>query len=298
MGVVSAVARQPDPEKPFTYVQTDAPINPGNSGGPLVNLHGEVVGINTAIASRSGGFQGIGFAIPSDQAHPIYNALKSKGKVTRGWLGVGIADVSKTRDEAAASGYTGDTGVFVSETMFNTPATGKLQAGDVITAINGKTVETASALRNQIAMTPPNTEITLAVVRGGKSIDVSIKLGEQPEDLSAIASAAHGHQSPDSDTASAESLGIQLTNVTDELATKFNLQDAKSGAVVTSVDPNSPAAQAGVNVGDLITKIGGKEVDDASSAAEAIAKSDPTKGIALNITNRDGSRFVFIKTDK
>jgi serine protease Do len=264
-----------------------------------VNLHGEVVGINTAIASKSGGFQGIGFAIPSDQAHPIYNALKDKGKVTRGWLGVEIGDVNKLQDEATAAGYTGTSGVFVEGTMFNTPATGKLQAGDVITAIDGKSVSNASQLRNQIAVTPPGTDVKLTVTRGGKDQDVIIKLGEQPADLSAIASGAHGHQNENSDTVSAESLGLQLSNITDELTQKYTLPDsAKSGAVVISVDPNSPAAGVGIAVGDVITRVGGKEVTDASSAADAISKGDPAKGIALNITNREGSRFVFIKSEK
>jgi serine protease Do len=304
-GIVSALNRTNvgiiNQQSGFSYenfIQVDAPINPGNSGGPLVNLHGEVVGINTAIASRSGGFQGIGFAIPSNQAHPIYNALKDKGKVIRGWLGVEIGDVQHLRDEAQATGYTGSTGIFVQGTMFNTPATGKLQAGDVITSLNGKTVENASQLRNQIALIPPGTDVTLGVFRGGKQQDVTVKLGEQPADLSALASAGGAHGGQDTNTVSAESLGIQLQNVNDDLIAKFNLPQTHAGAVVTSVDPNSPAAQAGVNVGDLITRVAGKEINDASSAADAIAHSDPTKGLALNITNREGSRFVFIKTDK
>jgi serine protease Do len=303
-GIVSALNRQNvgiiDRQSGFSYenfIQVDAPINPGNSGGPLVNLHGEVVGINTAIASRNGGFEGIGFAIPSDQAHPIYEALKDKGKVIRGWLGVEIGDVQHMQDEVAATGYKGDNGVFVEGTMFNTPATGKLQAGDVITALNGKPIETAAQLRNAIAVAPPGTEVSLTVSRNGKTQDVSIKLGEQPADLSQIAAGGR-HSDEGSGTVSAESLGLQLTDVTDELATRYNLQGAKSGAVVTTVDPNSPAAAAGVNVGDLITKVAGKDVQDASSAADAISKADPSKGIAMNITNREGSHFVFIKTEK
>jgi serine protease Do len=140
------------------FIQVDAPINPGNSGGPLVNLHGEVIGINTAIASRSGGFQGIGFAIPSNQAKFVYAQLKEKGKVTRGWLGVGIANVTLpevtpiARDEF---GYKGNDGVFVQQVMPDTPATGKLKKGDVITKINGKSVRNVTELRNQIAAMAP-----------------------------------------------------------------------------------------------------------------------------------------------
>jgi serine protease Do len=281
------------------FIQVDAPINPGNSGGPLVNLHGEVVGINTAIASRSGGFQGIGFAIPSDEAHPIYDALKSKGKVTRGFLGVEIQDVSLFKDEAASVGYSGDSGVFVKGAEFNTPANGKLDEGDVITAINGKPVATADELRNQIAMMQPGTEVKLTVTRNGKQQDVTVKLGEQPENTAEIASGGPGHHGDqNSDTVSAEELGFRMSNVTDELSTRFSLPNGKSGVVVTNVDQASPAFEAGLRPGDLITRIGRTDVTDTSSAQDAISKGDPAKGIALHVTNQEGSHFIFIKTQQ
>ncbi len=281
------------------FIQVDAPINPGNSGGPLVNVKGEVVGINTAIASRSGGFQGIGFAIPTDEARPLYNELKEKGKVVRGWLGVSIADVNKVPDEAKAAGYNGDTGVFVAGTMFNTPATGKLLPGDVITQLDGKDVKGVQQLRNTIAMTAPGSDVKMHIQRKGKEQDVTVKLGEQPEDITNIASIRKHKQGGDnSDIASAESLGLRLTNLTDDNATKYSLGDAKAGAVVIGVEPGSPAAMAGVTVGDLITKVGEKDITDANGAADAIGKADPKAGVALNITNRDGSRFVFIKSQK
>jgi serine protease Do len=303
-GIVSALHRTEvgiiDNDNGFSYenfIQVDAPINPGNSGGPLVNLHGEVVGINTAIASRSGGFQGIGFAIPSDQAHPVYDALKDKGKVVRGWLGVEIQDVNLHKEEAASAGYTGDKGVFVRGTVLNTPATGKLEEGDVITAVNGKTVTTSAELRNQIAMTTPGSQVKLTVTRDGKEETVGIKLGEQPDDLNSVASGTRGHSDgQNGDTVSAESLGFQMTTVTDELATRFNLRDIKSGAVVTAVEPNSPAAEAGLVVGDVITRVGRTSVTDANGAADAISKGDPAKGIAMHVTNRNGSHFLFIKS--
>jgi len=298
-GIVSALHRTHVGiiDNDFSYenfIQVDAPINPGNSGGPLVNLHGEVVGVNTAIASRTGGFQGIGFAIPSDQAHPIYDALKDKGKVTRGFLGVVIEDVTLNKDKAASAGYLGDNGVFVAGTEFNTPAIGKLDEGDVITAINGKPVATAADLRNQIAMSAPGTPVKLTVSRDGKEQTVTIKLGEQPDDMSAVASGERGRQNDqNSDSVTADSLGFRMSTLTDELATRFNLQDAKSGVVVTTVAHGSPA---GMHVGDLITKIGRTDVTDAGSAADAIAKGDPSKGIAMHVTNQDGSHFLFVKT--
>src|SRR5687767_8629570 len=167
------------------FIQVDAPINPGNSGGPLVNLKGEVVGINTAIASRSGGFQGIGFAIPSNQAKYVFAQLKSNGKVTRGWLGVGIASVNDPRIVKLAEdfGYTKNEGVFVQQVMPDTPATGKLRHGDIITAMNGKPVKDVQELRNHIAEVAPDTEVTLSVFREGKTEDVKLKVGAQPDEM-------------------------------------------------------------------------------------------------------------------
>ena len=170
------------------FIQVDAPINPGNSGGPLVNLHGEVVGINTAIASRSGGFQGIGFAIPSNEAKFVYNALKEHGKVIRGWLGVEHRRcLAEPVRKPSFWATTAQTGVLVEQTFPNTPANGKLQAGDVITGIDSKPVVNTVQLRNAIAVTAPNTDVTLQVVRDGKTIDQTIRLGVQPVDLTAVA---------------------------------------------------------------------------------------------------------------
>ena len=282
------------------FIQVDAAINPGNSGGPLVNMHGEVVGINTAIATRSGSFSGIGFAIPSDEAHPIYNALKEKGHVVRGWLGVLIGDAGdiRYRDQVKSTGFTGETGVFVSATYNNTPAFGKLEPGDIVTAIDGKSVTTSQSLRTAIANDVPGTTVKLHVFRWGKNVDVDVKLGEQPDELGAAGGMSSHHNMGDSDTVSPDDIGIQLSNLTDETAGKFGLDDAKHGALVTKVDPRSPAAAAGISVGDLITKIGDKEVTDVDSATDAFSKSDLKKGVPLFITSREGSRYAFIKIGK
>src|SRR5207248_2766215 len=145
-GIVSALHRQAGilgSDGYENFIQVDAPINPGNSGGPLVNLKGQVVGINTAIASSSGGFQGIGFAIPSEEARPIYEQLKSNGKITRGWLGVEIENVTRVPDEAASEGYKGEGGVLVRRVLRNGPANGELKPGDIVTKLNGNAVANA-----------------------------------------------------------------------------------------------------------------------------------------------------------
>lgn len=280
------------------FIQVDAPINPGNSGGPLVNIHGEVVGINTAIASRSGGFQGIGFAIPSNEAKFVYAQLKGHGKVTRGWLGVSIADVARDPNTAQSFGYQGTTGVLVEQTFPNTPATSKLQAGDIITEMNGQAVDNVQQLRNSIAATAPNTEVKFKIWRDSKTAEVSVKLGEQPEDLMASIGKGNGPASPGNVAPStSETLGMTLATPDDQLIQRYGLND-REGALVTKVQPRSQAAKAGIQPGDLITKVGGQKVSGAKDASDAIAKQDANKGVRLYVTNGEGSRFVTVEAPK
>jgi serine protease Do len=281
------------------FIQVDAPINPGNSGGPLVNLRGEVVGINTAIASRSGGFQGIGFAIPSNQAKQIYGILREKGKVTRGWLGVKIVDVSKSLEVAKSIGYKDANGVLVEEIVDNTPATGKLQPGDIVTKLDGKPVETVQQLRNAIAMTAPGAEAKFTVFRDGKDHDVTIKIGEQPENALASMRGGRGGSGGDkANEATATSLGLRLQTLNSDLAEKFGLSgDIKGGAAIVGVTPRSPAAKAGLHTGDVITKINRQPVETAKDASDILGKEDLSKGVRMYITSTDGSRFVFLRTE-
>jgi serine protease Do len=276
------------------FIQVDAPINPGNSGGPLVNLKGQVVGINTAIASRNGGFQGIGFSIPSNQAKHIYEQLKTKGKVTRGWLGVEIANVSALKEEAHAMGYEGTHGVLVKSTMAGTPASGKLRPGDIIVAIDGDEIRDVQQLRNRIAQTPPGKEITLSIVREKKKQDVKITIGEQPEDLSVAGRIESDSDKPDS--SSAAKLGVKLTDVTPELSEEYGLQGITSGALVTEVQRNSVAARVGIEVGEVITQINDSPVKNARDAVDAIGKADLSKGARIFLKNKGSDRMVFIKT--
>jgi serine protease Do len=291
------------------FIQVDAPINPGNSGGPLVNVRGEVVGVNTAIASRTGAFSGIGFAIPSNQARFVFESLKKNGKVTRGWLGVAIIDVaSDTQLARSRFGYEGTTGVLVQQVQSNTPATGKLKRGDIITAIDGKGVETVQQLRNQIAARQPNSDVKLTVFRDGKEQTVGLRLGEQPEDMLAGRGSSGGGGGGHGDTgnmpdAEAGKLGLRLGNPNDELLKKWDLGDVKGGAVVTAVERNSLAAKAGINPGDVITEVGKSEVKDAKSATDAMAGADLKKGLSLYVTSKDPdsgqliSRYVLLRDE-
>ena len=281
------------------FIQVDAPINPGNSGGPLVNLRGEVVGINTAIASRSGGFQGIGFAIPSNQAKYVYEQLKTGGKVVRGWLGVAIASVNDPRvvKLAESFGYDKSEGVFVQEVMDGTPASGKLQKGDIVTGMNGKPVKDVQELRNKIAQVAPNTEVTLSVFREGKTQDVKLKVGEQPEDLAVARGGGRGGSADAEKSPLQGKLGIALGDASEQLAQKFGFEASTQGAVVLEVDPKSPAFREGIRPGDVITEVGKTQVKNAKEARDALAAVELEKGVRLYVVSREGSRFVFVQAE-
>jgi serine protease Do len=277
------------------FIQVDAPINPGNSGGPLVDLHGKVVGINAAIASRNGGFQGIGFAIPINGAQWVYHQLKDHGKVTRGWLGVAIADVSQARDVAKGVGYDKTTGVLVEQVVAGSPANGKLETYDVITAVNGKPVQSVVQLRNLVAEQAPGSNLNLSVFRNGKHKEVTLPLGTQPENM--LASDNHV-VAPSSGQQNAESLGMRLAAPEQELIQKFGLPDDAHGAIVTSVTPGSPAARAGIQPGDMITQVDRKPVSDAAQAADLIGKHSKKTPILLYVQNSQGGRIIAVEPKK
>jgi len=288
-GIVSALHRQAGilgRDGYENFIQVDAPINPGNSGGPLVNIHGNVVGINTAIASDSGGFEGIGFAIPSREAKQVYTILKEKGHVTRGWLGIEIINVANSPDEAKSAGYQGKNGVLVHGVLRDSPATEKLRPGDIITALNGKSMNDSRQLRNAIAMTAPGTDATLHVIRNGKAEDLTIKIGQQGgnEAMAMAGKAEH-----------AQKLGLQMVTPSDEQLQKYGLSE-KGGALVTLVKPGSVAAMAGLRPGDLITRVGQQKVSDAKQASEALSKANLKDGIKLYVANRQGTEFLFLQS--
>ena len=303
-GIVSALGRKNigilGPMGYENFIQVDAPINPGNSGGPLVNVRGEVVGINTAIASLTGGSMGIGFSIPSNQVKEVYAELRDKGKVTRGYLGVGIDDVKNPRDPQTKAaleslGFQGSDGVVVISVQSDSPAAGKLRAGDVVTAAGGKKVASVTELRNLVAMTDPGQELKLTVFRDGKEQEVAVNVAEQPDTVAmAGGRRGPGQRRPGGSSTTAETLGLRLSDLTAELAEKHGLGDLseQGGALVTAVAPNSPAAREGLQVGDLITRVGKERVRNAQEATAALGKADLSKGVTLYVTNRDESKLI------
>ncbi len=266
------------------YIQTDAAINPGNSGGPLVNLDGQLVGINSAIASQSGGFQGIGFAVPSNMAVQVMNSLISNGKVIRGWLGVSIQDVD---DKIAnAMGLDEPRGVLVGDVVPDSPADDAgMEAGDVIIGLNGSEIKNSSQLRNKIAATAPGTRVQLKIIRDGRRQELTIKLGELPDEIAQ----SSGKQSIE------EKLGFTVSTLNNDLADKYGIDSRLSGVVVTSIDPGCNAYQAGLREGDVIRGVNKNHVRTKEQFMKYLAKKKEGDTILLRIY-RDGSGF-FIAFD-
>ncbi|HVT82784.1 MAG TPA: trypsin-like peptidase domain-containing protein [Phycisphaerae bacterium] len=287
------------------YLQTDAAINPGNSGGPLVNLQGEVVGINSAIASSTGAYNGIGFSIPSNDAQYIMKSLIENGKVVRGYLGIGIEDINNPApehkglvDALKKNGFGGNKGVLVGSVLPEGPA-GKagVQDGDVITAINCKAVTTVEDLRNEIARTKPDSKLNLSVYRDGKDMQVASTVGVQPETMQQAAQLATGRgNARNRDTVEQQGeLGIRVQDVDAATAKRENLSD-RNGAMVTAVNPNSVAAVAGLEPGDVIRKVDKTEVTTAKQFADAIKNAKLSDGVKLTVRGDDGmDKLVYVE---
>lgn len=281
MGIVSAKGRANIGIVEYEdFIQTDAAINPGNSGGALVNMRGELVGINTAILSKSGGAHGIGFAVPSNMVKPILDQVQKHGRVRRGWLGVGIQDL--TSDLASSLEISGTEGVLVTDVMEGGPAAkGKLQAGDVITSLNGRKMSSTAHLRNEIALMGPGTKAQLGVFRDGKRLTLQISLDEKEEKREVAA-----RDSSDSSLFA----GIRLENLNPDLRRKLEAPIDLEGALVAELDPNSRAAAAGLRPGDVITRIDKQRIKSLSDI-DASALKDK-KRLLLRVWRR-GS-FVFL----
>lgn len=284
MGIVSALDRGNVGIVDYgDFIQTDAAINPGNSGGALVNMRGELVGINTAILSRSGGYQGVGFAIPAHLAEPTMHSLLKDGKVVRGWLGVGIQDLNQTL--ADAMGLKVKKGVLVSDVTDSSPAAkAGFKRRDVIVAIDGKAITSTSRLRNQIAIAGPKTKLILDIWRDGKKRILKVTLGELSGDSATASPAAP----VDSDV-----LGITVTAIDSSARQKFAISETlREGVVVTKVDPTSRAAMAGVRPGDVVVEVNRQPVKDTKGFRSLLAKD---KKHTLFLINRGGmTLFVAI----
>jgi serine protease Do len=249
MGIISAVGRANVGIADYEdFIQTDAAINPGNSGGALVNTRGELIGVNTAIFSRSGGYMGIGFAVPSNMVRLVMTSLIKEGKVTRGWLGVSIQEV--TSELAKQFGLQEAKGALVSDVLKDTPADrAGVKRGDIIVKYNGHDIENAGQLRNLVAETEVGRQVDVTVVRDKREKTLTVKIDEQPKEL---AGGGGGSAAPsDNEVLS----GLEVQQLTPELADQLNLPHSLTGVVITNVEDGSLAEEAGVRAGDVIVEI-------------------------------------------
>ncbi|MGR9105802.1 MAG: DegQ family serine endoprotease [Gammaproteobacteria bacterium] len=281
VGVVSAKGRTSVGINDYEdFIQTDAAINPGNSGGPLVNLDGEVVGINTAIFSRSGGYMGVGFAIPINLANTIANQLIEKGEVTRGYLGIVIQPL--TQDLAKSFGVDQNQGILVAQVTEGSPAEkAGLRQGDIILAYHGKPVSDVGGFRNQVALTEPGSEEELTIRRDGEEQTVTVAIGKLTKDKLVA-------QAPEETT---DDIGITIQTVTPQLAEQFHVK-AGEGVVVTSVQPRSIAAMAGLEPGTVILQVNRKSVNTAAEFKEALDETKSKRRALLLIRSGDMQRYI------
>lgn len=272
------------------FIQTDAAINPGNSGGALVNLRGELVGINTAILSRNGGNMGIGFAIPAAMVKPVLMSLLETGHVDRGWLGVSIQDVD--RDMLRALNLGAKRGVLVADVELGSPAErGGLERGDVVLEVNGTQTETTGQLRNAIALAGSDREVTLRVAREGQEQTLKVKLGSTPD---ASTHVKRGSVVTGEGEAGALD-GVFLQSLDERWRGRLRVpKDVAHGVVVTRVEGGSPAAKAGLRPGDIILELDRKAVTDLEAFSKSW-KASPDRGARLLLVYRQGRR-VFLAT--
>ncbi len=287
LGIVSAVGRGHMGITQYEdFIQTDAAINPGNSGGALVNTKGELVGINTAIFSQTGGYQGVGFAVSTTMGKPIYESLVKTGKVVRGYLGIGIQDLN--HDLAKSFGMKDLKGALVSDVKEGSPADeGGLKQGDVITSYQGIPIEDAVALQRQVTKTVVGTKIPVQVMRDGRTRDLTITIGEQP-DTTKIAKT----EPTENESAFA---GIAVQDLDQETAKELGLKGQVKGVVVTKVDADSGAEKAGLVPGDVIREINRKpvaSVKDFEKASSGVKKGD---NVLLLINRRGAALFLSAK---
>jgi len=283
-GIVSATGRANVGIADYEdFIQTDAPINPGNSGGALVNIRGELVGINTAIFSTTGGYQGIGFAIPSNMAQDVMNSLIKNGKVVRGWLGVTIQPL--TTDLAKQFNLKDEQGVLVGDVTEGGPAEkAGIQRGDVILEYNSKKVEDAISLRNMVAGTVPNQEVSIKLMRNGKTETIRVKILEMTTEAQAF-----------SKTFDNQLKGVYVQNITPDLKKSLDIPGRIKGVVITDVDEESPA-EGILKKNDVIMEINRNNINNTKDYEEAVSRIKPADDILLLVFRQNSAFYITLSS--
>jgi len=289
VGIVSAKGRNLPSENYVPFIQTDVAINPGNSGGPLFNLGGEVVGVNSQIYSRTGGFMGLSFAIPIDVAIDVADQLKAKGRVTRGWLGVLIQDV--THELAESFGMKRPRGALVAKVLPGSPAeSAGFKVGDIVLEFNGKPVSQSSSLPPIVGSTRVDTAVPVKILRAGDALTLRVTIAELPDDeeLEMAVTDRPG-------TASDRRLGLSVVDLTDEQREELDLRE--SGVLVRKVEPG-PAYRAGVREGDVVLMVNNVRVKDSSHFKELVAELPDGKAVPILVQRQGNPLFLALKVQE
>ncbi len=288
-GIISARGRDIQSGPFDDFLQIDAPINRGSSGGPLFNRNGEVVGVNTAIYSPSGGNVGIGFAVPSKMAESVLSQLRDSGTIERGWIGVHIQALDEGLAESFALESTD--GALVATVVPNSPAAkAGLTSGDVILRYADEPVETLKDLTRAVAATPVHTDVDVGIWRAGEPTTLTLSV-EPMEDSEKVAMAT-----PESEQPSTPRLGVSLAKVTPEIRARFGLQENVSGVMIVDVERSSPASEHGLNVGDIILSVNNAQVEEPEDVVSAVAEgnTDDAKTLLLLINRGGNQHFIAV----
>jgi len=294
VGVVSAVGRSNVGITDYEdFIQTDAAINPGNSGGPLLNIEGKAVGINTAIYTRSGGYMGIGFAVPINMAKQIVNQLKEKGSVIRGFLGVQLNPQDVDEDMAKSFGMDESGGVLIAEVIPGSAAEkAGLQSGDIIVEMNGEKVKDNKSFRNAIAMMAPGTKVKFTIFRDGKKMNINAVIGKMGEGEEVIAETGSDEEGK------AVKIGIKVRDVTPDLIAQYGYRERNiEGVLIEYVEAGSPADTAMLRPGMLIISINKMPVKNVGQFNKAIKEASKNKRILLKVRNPNASWFVVLRAE-
>lgn len=288
-GIVSAIGRNLPTENYVPFIQTDVAINPGNSGGPLFNLDGEVVGINSQIYSRTGGFMGLSFAIPINVATNVVKQLKDKGRVSRGWLGILIQDVN--RELAESFGMKEPMGAVVLKVLDDSPAKkAGFKIGDVVISFNGKTINRSSDLPIAVGNTPVGDVANVKVIREGKTIELKVRIAELPSEEKLASS-----DSREKEPVKANRLGIVVEELSADIRHRM---DIKKGGVIVKDVTDGPAADAGIHSGDVLLKLNGHDISGVRQFRELLAKLPTNKPIPVLIQRNNSPIFLALKIPK
>jgi serine protease Do len=287
-GIVSAIARDINAGPYVDFIQTDAAINRGNSGGPLLNLEGEVIGVNSAIYSPNGGSVGVGFAVPSNTVKSVVAELRDDGSVERGWLGVTIQQVSP--EIAAAIGLDDPHGALVADVSEDGPSAGKLETGDVILSFDGKRVESSRELPKLVSAADPDAEVAIEVLRRGERETVTLTLGRFDDERTAALEPGDRDEGRAS-----EKLGATLAPITPAARAQLGLDESTDGVVITSLDSDGLAADAGLTVGDVILAVGRTEHVETPRDVEAALDAAKSDAVLLQIERQGARIFVGVR---